>query len=111
MSTKSGFSEAERQAMQARAEELKAGKGGNKKAKEAQACLDAIAALPDDDREIGERIHAIVSEQSPDLLSKTWYGMPAYTNAEGKVVCFFKAEVEVRGAVPDARLRGRRQPR
>jgi uncharacterized protein YdhG (YjbR/CyaY superfamily) len=88
----SGFSAAERAAMKARAEELKSsGRGGKKKAEEAQACLDAIAAMPDDDRLLAERIHAVVASVAGDLTPKTWYGMPAYANEDGKVVCFFKA--------------------
>lgn len=89
MST-SGFSKAEREAMKARAEELKEGKGGNKRGKEAAACLEAIGDMPDDDRVLAERIHAIVSDKAPGLLPKTWYGMPAYANEDGKVICFFK---------------------
>ncbi len=88
----SGFSAAERAAMKARAEELKSsGRGGKKKAEEAQACLDAIAAMPDEDRLLAERIHAVVASVAGDLTPKTWYGMPAYANEDGKVVCFFKA--------------------
>ena len=88
----SGFSAAERAAMKARAEELRSsGRGGKKKAEEAQACLDAIAAMPDGDRLLAERIHAIVASVAGDLTPKTWYGMPAYANEDGKVVCFFKA--------------------
>ncbi len=90
--TNSGFSSAELAAMKARTEELRAsGRGGAKKADEAQACLDAIAAMPDDDRALAERVHALVSEATPDLRPKTWYGMPAYVDGDGKVVCFFKA--------------------
>jgi uncharacterized protein YdhG (YjbR/CyaY superfamily) len=86
-----GFTEAERAAMKARAEELRSsGRGGAKKAEEAQACLDAIAAMPDDDRALAERIHALVHETAPGLRPKTWYGMPAYVDENGKVVCFFK---------------------
>lgn len=86
-----GFTEAERAAMRARAEELRAsGRGGAKKAEEAQACLDAIAAMPDGDRALAERVHTLVSEAAPGLRPKTWYGMPAYVDADGKVVCFFK---------------------
>jgi uncharacterized protein YdhG (YjbR/CyaY superfamily) len=90
-----GFTEAERAAMRARAEELRSsGRGGAKKADEAQACLDAIAAMPDGDRTLAERIHTLVSEAAPDLRPKTWYGMPAYVDVEGKVVCFFKPAVK-----------------
>jgi uncharacterized protein YdhG (YjbR/CyaY superfamily) len=91
-STKSGFTEAERAAMKARADELRSsGRGGKKKGDEAQACLDAIAAMPDDDRLLAERIHAIAASVAGDLVPKTWYGMPAYANEDGKVVLFFKA--------------------
>ena len=87
-----GFTEAERAAMKERAAELKAeGRGGQKKADNAQATLDAIAKMPDDDRVLAERIHALVSATAPQLLPKTWYGMPAYANEAGKVVCFFQA--------------------
>jgi uncharacterized protein YdhG (YjbR/CyaY superfamily) len=86
-----GFTDAEKAAMKARAEELRSsGRGGAKKAEEAQACLDAIAAMPDDDRALAERVHALVSEAAPGLRPKTWYGMPAYVDEDGKVVCFFK---------------------
>ena len=85
------FTDAEKAAMKARAEEMRSsGRGGAKKADEAQACLDAIAAMPDDDRALAERVHTIVSEAVPDLRPKTWYGMPAYVDGNGKVVCFFK---------------------
>ena len=87
-----GFTDEEKAAMKARAEELRSsGRGGAKKAEEAKACLDAIAAMPDDDRAIAERVLTIVSEAAPALRPKTWYGMPAYVDENGKVVCFFKA--------------------
>ena len=87
----SGFSSAEKAAMKARVEEMRAsGRAGAKKADEAQACLDAIAAMPEDDRALAERVHTIVSKGAPDLRPKTWYGMPAYVDENGKVVCFFK---------------------
>jgi uncharacterized protein YdhG (YjbR/CyaY superfamily) len=87
-----GFTDAEKAAMRARAEELRSsGRGGAKKAEEAQACLDAIAAMPDGDRALAERIHALVTEAAPHLRPKTWYGMPAYVDENAKVVCFFKA--------------------
>lgn len=87
-----GFTDAEKAAMKARAEELRSsGRGGAKKADEAQACLDAIAAMPDDDRTLAERVHSLVNEAAPGLRPKTWYGMPAYVDENGKVVCFFKA--------------------
>jgi uncharacterized protein YdhG (YjbR/CyaY superfamily) len=88
-----GFSEAEREAMQRRAEELRAERGGRKKADNLQAALDAITEMPDDDRIIAERFHAIVTRVAPHLLARTWYGMPAY--ADGKdVVCFFQASAK-----------------
>ena len=94
-----GFSKAEREAMKQRAEELRAERGGRKKADDLQAVLDAIAVMPDDDRAIAERVHAIVTRVAPGLLARTWYGMPAY--ADGKdVVCFFQgaAKFEARYA-------------
>jgi uncharacterized protein YdhG (YjbR/CyaY superfamily) len=99
-STKSsdGFSEAERAAMRERAQELKAqGRKGEKRAENEQAVLDAIAEMPDADRTIAERIHALVTSNAPGLLPKTWYGMPAYATDEGKVVCFFKAAAKFEG--------------
>ena len=93
-----GFSEAERAAMKERAQELKAqGRGGQKKADNEQAVLDAIAEMPDVDRALAERIHALVTTNAPELLPKTWYGMPAYANSDGKVVCFFKAAAKFDG--------------
>jgi uncharacterized protein YdhG (YjbR/CyaY superfamily) len=87
-----GFSTAERSAMKARAQELKAqGRGGQKKADNERAALDTIAEMPAADRLIGERIHALVAKNAPQLLPKTWYGMPAYAHEDGKLVCFFKA--------------------
>jgi uncharacterized protein YdhG (YjbR/CyaY superfamily) len=85
-----GFTEAERAAMKARAEELKAeGKKGAKKADDLEALLAKVAEMPDDERVMAERIHAIVSRVAPQLDPKTWYGMPAYAR-DGKVVCYFK---------------------
>ncbi|GAA4209679.1 iron chaperone [Actinocatenispora rupis] len=89
--TESGFTAAERAAMKQRAAELRAeGKKGEKKADGLQAALDAIAKMDPADRAVAERVHATVSTAAPDLLPKTWYGMPAYTNADGKVVVAFK---------------------
>ena len=86
-----GFSAEERAAMKARAEELRAeGRGGAKKADGLQALLDAIAKMTPEDRALAERVHVTVTAAAPDLLPKTWYGMPAYTNAEGKVVVAVK---------------------
>ena len=96
-----GFSEAERAAMKERAKELKAqGRSGQKKADNERAVLEAIAEMPVADRTLAERIHALVAANAPDLLAKTWYGMPAYANTDGKVVCFFQgaAKFEARYA-------------
>jgi uncharacterized protein YdhG (YjbR/CyaY superfamily) len=85
-----GFSPAERAAMQQRADELRAERGGRKKAEALQAALEAIAQMPDGDRAIAERVHATITRVAPHLLPRTWYGMPAY--ADGKdVVCFFQS--------------------
>ena len=81
---KEGFSAEEKAAMRARARELKAAEDGE------TAVRDALAAMSPDDRATGERIHAIVKETAPDLTPKTWYGMPAYANKDGKVVVFFR---------------------
>jgi uncharacterized protein YdhG (YjbR/CyaY superfamily) len=86
-----GFSAEERAAMRARAAELRAeGKNGAKKADGLQAVLDAIAKMTPDDRALAERVHVTVTAAAPDLSPKTWYGMPAYANAEGKVVLSLK---------------------
>src|SRR5437868_12209003 len=82
-----GFSAAERAAMKQRADELRAeGKKGAKKADGLQAVLDAIAKMAPDDRALAERVHVTITAAAPDLLPKTWYGMPAYADANGKVV-------------------------
>ena len=86
-----GFSADERAAMKQRAAELRAeGKKGAKKADALQAVLDSIAAMAPADRAIAERMHATVTSTAPGLSPKTWYGMPAYANDDGKVVVFFK---------------------
>lgn len=91
-STKSGFSADERAAMKERAKELRAEeKGAKNRAKGEADLLAKVAEMDPKDRALAETIHRIVTEVAPDLLPKTWYGMPAYANAQGKVVCFFKA--------------------
>jgi uncharacterized protein YdhG (YjbR/CyaY superfamily) len=86
-----GFTAEERAAMKERAAELRAeGKKGAKKADGLQAVLDAIAKMAPDDRALAERVHATVTAAAPELSAKTWYGMPAYANADGKVVVFFQ---------------------
>jgi uncharacterized protein YdhG (YjbR/CyaY superfamily) len=86
-----GFSAAERAAMKQRADELRAeGKKGAKKADGLQALLDAIAKMTPADRAVAERVHVAVTANAPDLAPKTWYGMPAYADEDGKVVVSFK---------------------
>lgn len=97
--TTAGFTDAERAAMKERAEELRAEKGGKKKADGLADLLAKIAEMPDDDRVLAERIHAIVTDVAPQLEAKTWYGQPAWAK-DGKVVCFFQgaAKFETRFA-------------
>jgi uncharacterized protein YdhG (YjbR/CyaY superfamily) len=77
--------------MQQRAAELRAeGKKGNKKADDLQALLDSIAKMAPEDRAVAERVHATVTATAPVLSPKTWYGMPAYADADGKIVVAFK---------------------
>jgi uncharacterized protein YdhG (YjbR/CyaY superfamily) len=86
-----GFSAEERAAMKERAAELRAeGKQGAKKADGLQAVLDKIAEMAPQDRALAERVHVTVTATAPELSPKTWYGMPAYSNADGKVVVFFQ---------------------
>ena len=86
-----GFTAQERAAMKERAAELRAeGKKGAKKADGLQAVLDRIAEMAPADRALAERVHMTVTATAPDLSPKTWYGMPAYANADGKVVIFFQ---------------------
>jgi hypothetical protein len=86
-----GWTDEERAAMKDHAEEIKraGGKGAAKAADEVQACLDKIAEMPEPDRVLAERVHAIVTQTAPQLTVRTWYGMPAYVK-DGKVLCFFK---------------------
>jgi len=81
---KQGFTAEEKAAMRARTKELKAAEEGE------TAIRAALAKMTKDDRALGERVHAIVQETAPDLVPKTWYGMPAYANKDGKVICYFK---------------------
>jgi uncharacterized protein YdhG (YjbR/CyaY superfamily) len=86
-----GFSTEERAAMKERAAELRTeGKKGAKKADELQAVLDSIAKMSPEDRALAQRVHVTVTATAPELSPKTWYGMPAYANADGKVVVSFK---------------------
>ena len=89
--SETGFSAQERAAMKERAAELRAeGKKGAKKADGLQAVLEAIAKMAPDDRALAERVHVAITSNAPELEPKTWYGMPAYANADGKVVVFFQ---------------------
>lgn len=86
-----GFSAQERAAMKERAAELRAeGRKGAKKADGLQAVLDSIAEMSPEDRALAERVHVTVTTHAPELSPKTWYGMPAYADEDGKVVLFFQ---------------------
>ncbi len=110
--TAQGFTAEEKAAMKARAQEMKAeARAGKDRAEGEKAILAAVAGMKDPtDRSMGKRIHEIVTASAPELMPKTWYGMPAYANAEGKVICFFQAASKfgVRyatfGFQPDAKL-------
>src|SRR5215208_2569652 len=87
-----GFTAEERAAMRERAKELKAEERANKnRAAGESAVLAKIAEMPETDRAMAERLHEIVKASAPELSPKTWYGMPAYANKGGKVVCFFQS--------------------
>jgi uncharacterized protein YdhG (YjbR/CyaY superfamily) len=87
-----GFTDEERAAMKERAKELKAEARADKEKTEGEsALLEKIAEMPEADRVLGERLHAIIKASAPSLTPKTWYGMPAYANKDGKIVCFFQS--------------------
>jgi uncharacterized protein YdhG (YjbR/CyaY superfamily) len=89
--TSKGFTAEERAAMKERAQEVKsAGRRGRGKADGESDVLAKIAEMPQADRVIAERLHALVKDAAPDLTPKTWYGMPAYARG-GKIVCFFQS--------------------
>jgi len=91
-STNKAFTAEERAAMKERAKELKAEARAKKNREEGERdLLEKIAEMPEPDRAIATRLHEIVKANAPDLFPKTWYGMPAYANEDGKVVCFFQA--------------------
>jgi uncharacterized protein YdhG (YjbR/CyaY superfamily) len=89
---KATFSAAEREAMKERARELKSAKSANADAANLADCLAKIKAMPEPDRAIATRIHELVLKVAPELVAKTWYGMPAYATPgkDGKVICFFQ---------------------
>jgi len=106
-----GFTAEEKAAMKARAQEMKAEARANKSREEGEkAVLAAIAQMKDPDRSMAKRLHELITTNAPALMPKTWYGMPAYANADGKVICFFQAagKFNVRyatfGFQPDANL-------
>jgi uncharacterized protein YdhG (YjbR/CyaY superfamily) len=89
--TYDGFTDEERGAMKERAKELKAEARADKdRAEGERAVLAKIAEMPEPDRVLAERLHAIVKASAPALSPKTWYGMPAYAK-DGKIVCFFQS--------------------
>jgi len=81
-----GFSDEERDAMKERVQEMRADKADGE-----SAVLAKIAQMPEPDRAMAKRLHSIIKDRAPELSPKTWYGMPAYANKEGKVVCFFQS--------------------
>jgi uncharacterized protein YdhG (YjbR/CyaY superfamily) len=86
------FTDEEKAAMKERAKELKAEARANKNKAEGETDLLAkIAELPEPERTMAERLHAIIKASAPTLTPKTWYGMPAYANNDGKIVCFFQS--------------------
>lgn len=90
-SAEKGFTDVEKAAMKERAKELKAeARASKNRAQGERDLLAKIAEMPESDRVMAERIHEIVKTNAPDLIPKTWYGMPAYANKDGKVVCFFQ---------------------
>ena len=90
--TSEGLSKEERDAVKNRAKELREQeKAGKNREAGLKSVLDAIAALGPEDRALAEGLHKVVSEVAPDLVPKTYYGMPGYANAEGKIVVFIQA--------------------
>jgi uncharacterized protein YdhG (YjbR/CyaY superfamily) len=81
---KERFSAEEKAAMRARTKELKAAEDGE------IAVREALAKMSPQDRALAERFHELVTKNAPELTPKTWYGMPAYANKDGKVVCYFR---------------------
>ena len=90
--TKPGFTDEERAAMKERANELKAARRGPRagKADGESEVLAKIAEMPEPDRALAERLHALIKASAPALEPRTWYGMPAYAK-DGNVVCFFQS--------------------
>lgn len=87
-----GFTAEEKAAMKARAQELKAEARASKNREQGEKdVFAAIAQMKEHDRSMAKRLHELITAGAPELLPKTWYGMPAYVNADGKVICFFQA--------------------
>lgn len=110
-STNKGFTADEKAAMKARALELKAEERASKNREEGEkALLASISAMPEPDQSMAKRLHEIITATAPQLMPKTWYGMPAYANKDEKLICFFQAasKFNVRyatlGFQPDAKL-------
>jgi uncharacterized protein YdhG (YjbR/CyaY superfamily) len=94
MSTKKdvGFTAEEKAAMKERAKELKAEERASKdRAAGESALLEKVAEMPEPERGMATRLHEIITTTAPGLMPKTWYGMPAYANQDGKIVCFFQS--------------------
>ncbi len=94
MSTKkdAGFTAEEKAAMKERAKELKAEERASKdRAAGESALLEKVAEMPEPERGMATRLHEIITTTAPGLMPKTWYGMPAYANQDGKIVCFFQS--------------------
>ena len=90
--TSEGFSAEEKAAMKARAQEMKAeARAGKDRAEGEKAILAGISAMKEPDRSMAKRLHEVITASAPSLLPKTWYGMPAYANKDGKVLCFFQS--------------------
>lgn len=87
-----GFTAEEKAAMKERAKELKAEERAKKNRAAGESDLmEKIAEMPETERSMATRLHALIQASAPDLFPKTWYGMPAYANQDGKVICFFQA--------------------
>ncbi len=105
------FTAEEKAAMKARAQEVKAeARAGRTREEGEKAVRAAIKQMKEPDRSLAQRLHDIIAANAPELVPKTWYGMPAYADANGKVICFFQAagKFKVRyatfGFQPDAKL-------
>ena len=106
-----GFTAEEKAAMKARAQELKAEARASKSREEGEkAVFAAIAQMDESERSVASRLHEIITDNAPELMPKTWYGMPAYATQDGKVVCFYQAASKFNaryatfGFQPDAKL-------